>query len=193
MAGRPYDPLVPITPLWSERRSSSVAAGQLRTVRVCVGLQAGMTVSTTMLPHYDSPLPTLYEPQPQPPKPRLMFKMPRVVPDQKSKFESDELFRRLARETEQVRYTGYRDRPMEERRQRFQAGVREGHTEVGQSCTKEGLCKPRGVVARLGCVCFVRPGSFPWKGSWGVPRSRPLGEEGAGCVLSAGVGESLGS
>lgn len=131
MAGRPYDPLVPITPLWSERRSSSVAAGQLRTVRVCVGLQAGvraqdfphslrsasssaskapstmtsslneqMTVSTTMLPHYDSPLPTLYEPQPQPPKPRLMFKMPRVVPDQKSKFESDELFRRLARETE---------------------------------------------------------------------------------------------
>lgn len=53
-----------------------------------------------MLPHYDSPLPTLYEPQPQPPKPRLMFKMPRVVPDQKSKFESDELFRRLARETE---------------------------------------------------------------------------------------------
>lgn len=38
----------------------------------------------------------LYE---QPPK-RYIFKMPRVVPDQKSKFESDELFRRLARESE---------------------------------------------------------------------------------------------
>ncbi|XP_068233904.1 protein big brother-like [Palaemon carinicauda] len=88
-----------------------------------------MTVSTTMLPHYESPLPSLYEPQPQPPKPRMMFKMPRVVPDQKGKFESDELFRRLARETE-VRYTGYRDRPLEERRQRFQAGIREGHAEM---------------------------------------------------------------
>lgn len=39
----------------------------------------------------------LYE-QPRPP--RLVFKMPRVVPDQKSKFESDELFRRLSRESE---------------------------------------------------------------------------------------------
>ena len=34
------------------------------------------------------------------PRPRLIFKMPRVVPDQKSKFESDELFRRLSRESE---------------------------------------------------------------------------------------------
>lgn len=34
------------------------------------------------------------------PKPRFMFKMPRVVPDQKAKFESDELFRRLSRESE---------------------------------------------------------------------------------------------
>ena len=34
------------------------------------------------------------------PKPRFFFKMPRVVPDQKSKFESDELFRRLSRESE---------------------------------------------------------------------------------------------
>ncbi|XP_042880589.1 protein big brother-like isoform X2 [Penaeus japonicus] len=102
-------------------------------------LNEQMTVSTTMLPHYDSPLPTLYEPQPQPPKPRLMFKMPRVVPDQKSKFESDELFRRLARETE-VRYTGYRDRPMEERRQRFQAGVREGHTEVAFMTNGTNMC-----------------------------------------------------
>lgn len=34
------------------------------------------------------------------PKPRFIFKMPRVVPDQKSKFDSDELFRRLSRESE---------------------------------------------------------------------------------------------
>lgn len=32
--------------------------------------------------------------------PRFIFKMPRVVTDQKSKFESDELFRRLSRESE---------------------------------------------------------------------------------------------
>ncbi|CAL4124589.1 unnamed protein product [Meganyctiphanes norvegica] len=85
---------------------------------------------TTMLPHYDSGLPSLYEAPPAPPKPRLMFKMPRVVPDQKTKFESDELFRRLARETEQVRYTGYRDRPTEERRQKFQSQCRDGYTEI---------------------------------------------------------------
>lgn len=34
------------------------------------------------------------------PKPRFFFKMPRVVPEQKAKFESDELFRRLSRECE---------------------------------------------------------------------------------------------
>jgi hypothetical protein len=42
----------------------------------------------------------LYEHQQQPPKPRFVFKMPRVVPDQKGKFESDELFRRLSRESD---------------------------------------------------------------------------------------------
>lgn len=34
------------------------------------------------------------------PKPRFIFKMPRVVPDQKGKFESDDLFKRLSRESE---------------------------------------------------------------------------------------------
>lgn len=38
------------------------------------------------------------------PKPRFIFKMPRVVPDQKAKFESDELFRRLSRESEVSNY-----------------------------------------------------------------------------------------
>jgi hypothetical protein len=65
----------------------------------------------------------------EPPKPRYIFKMPRVVPDQKSKFESDDLFKRLTRESE-VRYTGFKDRPQEERQLRFQTGCREGHTEL---------------------------------------------------------------
>ena len=33
-------------------------------------------------------------------RPRSIYKMPRVVPDQKSKFENDEHFRRLSRECE---------------------------------------------------------------------------------------------
>ncbi|KAI4464787.1 core-binding factor beta subunit [Holotrichia oblita] len=72
------------------------------------------------------------------PKPRFIFKMPRVVPDQKAKFESDELFRRLSRESE-VRYTGYRDRPQEERQVRFQNACREGHTEIAFAATGTNL------------------------------------------------------
>src|SRR5687768_5275655 len=36
----------------------------------------------------------------EPPKPRLVIKLPRVVTDQKGKFETDDLFRRLSRESE---------------------------------------------------------------------------------------------
>ena len=36
----------------------------------------------------------------EPPKPRFIFKMPRVVPDQKDKFESDDLFRKMSRDSE---------------------------------------------------------------------------------------------
>nr|CAH7749436.1 unnamed protein product [Callosobruchus chinensis] len=72
------------------------------------------------------------------PKPRFIFKMPRVVPDQKAKFESDELFRRLSRESE-VRYTGFRDRPQEERIMRFQNACREGHTEIAFAATGTNL------------------------------------------------------
>lgn len=72
-------------------------------------------MSAMLPPHYDGSTPggglgSLYDPHnnpnnplshhPQPSKPKLLFKMPRVVPDQKTKFESDELFRRLARESE---------------------------------------------------------------------------------------------
>ncbi|ALC44398.1 Bro [Drosophila busckii] len=55
--------------------------------------------------------------------------MPRVVPDQKSKFDGDELFRRLCRETE-VRYTGYRERGIDERRMRFVGDCRKGYAEI---------------------------------------------------------------
>lgn len=56
-----------------------------------MGDPGGLTAGVGMLP-FD----TLYEQ----PKPRFIFKMPRVVPDQKHKFETDELFRRLSRESE---------------------------------------------------------------------------------------------
>lgn len=72
------------------------------------------------------------------PKPRFIFKMPKVVPDQKSKFESDELFRRLSRESE-VRYTGHRDRPQDERVKRFLTACQEGHTEIAFAATGTNL------------------------------------------------------
>ncbi|XP_013387055.1 core-binding factor subunit beta isoform X2 [Lingula anatina] len=61
--------------------------------------------------------------------PLTRFTMPRVVPDQREKFDNDELFRKLSRESE-IRYTGYRDRPLEERQLRFQTEVREGHADI---------------------------------------------------------------
>ncbi|KAH8395273.1 hypothetical protein KR222_005215, partial [Zaprionus bogoriensis] len=76
-----------------------------------------------MLPPYEAM--GMYEP----PKPRFIFRMPRVVPDQKTKFESDELFRRLSRESE-VRYTGYRERAIDERRMRFVTDCRKGYAEI---------------------------------------------------------------
>ncbi|XP_032227728.1 core-binding factor subunit beta isoform X2 [Nematostella vectensis] len=55
--------------------------------------------------------------------------MPRVVPEQKQKFENDEMFRKLARESE-IKYTGYRDRSHEERVVRFQTEIRDGQSNV---------------------------------------------------------------
>ncbi|CAI6358123.1 unnamed protein product [Macrosiphum euphorbiae] len=74
----------------------------------------------------------------QMPKPRLAFKMPRVVPDQKNKFQTDDLFKRLSRESD-VRYTSYRDRPHEERQNRFQMGCREGHVDIAFATTGTNL------------------------------------------------------
>lgn len=56
-------------------------------------------------------------------------KMPRVVPDQRSKFENEEFFRKLSRECE-IKYTGFRDRPHEERQTRFQNACRDGRSEI---------------------------------------------------------------
>lgn len=39
----------------------------------------------------------------------------------------------------QVRYTGYRDRPLEERQVRFQNACREGHTEIAFAATGTNL------------------------------------------------------
>ncbi|CAD5125842.1 DgyrCDS14042 [Dimorphilus gyrociliatus] len=55
--------------------------------------------------------------------------MPRVVPNQKETFENDDLLRRLSRETE-IRYTSYRDRQVEDRREKFREGCEKGYTEV---------------------------------------------------------------
>ncbi|KAL5022149.1 hypothetical protein ScPMuIL_001304 [Solemya velum] len=64
--------------------------------------------------------------------------MPRVVSDQRSKFENDELFRKLSRESE-VKYTGYRDKPPEERQLRFQTECREGHADIAFCATGYNL------------------------------------------------------
>ncbi|XP_023223336.1 protein big brother-like [Centruroides vittatus] len=53
----------------------------------------------------------------------------RVVPNQKEKFETNELFRKLSHESE-VRYIGYRDKVAEERKTLFQNECREGSIEV---------------------------------------------------------------
>ncbi|XP_065517071.1 core-binding factor subunit beta-like isoform X6 [Lathamus discolor] len=58
-----------------------------------------------------------------------LITMPRVVPDQRSKFENEEFFRKLSRECE-VKYTGFRDRPHEERQARFQNACRDGRSEI---------------------------------------------------------------
>uniref|UniRef100_A0A4W3HF63 Core-binding factor subunit beta n=1 Tax=Callorhinchus milii TaxID=7868 RepID=A0A4W3HF63_CALMI len=64
--------------------------------------------------------------------------MPRVVPDQRSKFENEEFFRKLSRECE-IKYTGFRDRPHEERQMRFQNASRDGRSEIAFVATGTNL------------------------------------------------------
>ena len=89
--------------------------------------------------------------------------MPRVVPDQKNKFDTDELFKKLNQECDvsesvvcqspsplvpdlldffrvagsvipyprvQVKYTGFKDKSPEERKQRFVQDLVEGHSVI---------------------------------------------------------------
>ncbi|XP_058383963.1 core-binding factor subunit beta isoform X2 [Diceros bicornis minor] len=64
--------------------------------------------------------------------------MPRVVPDQRSKFENEEFFRKLSRECE-IKYTGFRDRPHEERQTRFLNACRDGRSEIAFVATGTNL------------------------------------------------------
>ncbi|XP_069757281.1 core-binding factor subunit beta isoform X1 [Narcine bancroftii] len=64
--------------------------------------------------------------------------MPRVVPDQRSKFENEEFFRKLSRECE-IKYTGFRDRPHDERQMRFQNACRDGRSEIAFVATGTNL------------------------------------------------------
>uniref|UniRef100_A0A8C5SDQ4 Core-binding factor subunit beta n=1 Tax=Laticauda laticaudata TaxID=8630 RepID=A0A8C5SDQ4_LATLA len=59
------------------------------------------------------------------PPPRTM---PRVVPDSR-KCRDEDSFRKLSRECE-IKYTGFRDRPHEERQARFQNACRDGRSEI---------------------------------------------------------------
>lgn len=71
-------------------------------------------------------------------RPAGRFTMPRVVPDQRSKFENEEFFRKLSRECE-IKYTGFRDRPHEERQARFQNACRDGRSEIAFVATGTNL------------------------------------------------------
>ncbi|XP_063551573.1 core-binding factor subunit beta-like isoform X2 [Gorilla gorilla gorilla] len=64
--------------------------------------------------------------------------MPRVVPDQRSKFENEEFFRKLSRECG-IKYTGFRDRPHEEPQARFQNACRDGRSEIAFVATGTNL------------------------------------------------------
>uniref|UniRef100_T1KZE0 Hexosyltransferase n=1 Tax=Tetranychus urticae TaxID=32264 RepID=T1KZE0_TETUR len=61
--------------------------------------------------------------------PKYFFSVPKVVSNQKEKFESDELLKRLSRESE-IRFVGYKDRDIVERRVRFINGLKEATTEI---------------------------------------------------------------
>lgn len=85
--------------------------------------------------------------------------MPRVVPDQRSKFENEEFFRKLSRECE-IKYTGFRDRPHEERQTRFQNACRDGRSEIVSRWAR-GRGEAAGGPRRAPLTCCARPGRVP--------------------------------
>jgi hypothetical protein len=54
------------------------------------------------MPPHGHPPPHAFHPHMgmEPPRPRFLFKMPRVVPNQKEKYDSDDLMKRHSREGE---------------------------------------------------------------------------------------------
>jgi hypothetical protein len=55
--------------------------------------------------------------------------MPRVVPDQREKFDNDDLFRKLSRESE-VRYTGHMDKSLAERQMLLRSDCTDGQASI---------------------------------------------------------------
>jgi len=55
--------------------------------------------------------------------------MPRIVNDQRHTFDTNELFRRLSRESE-IKYAGFQDRALEERQAQFQNACKLGRAEI---------------------------------------------------------------
>lgn len=73
------------------------------------------------------------------PPPRFIIKLPRVVPDQKARFESDELFRILSSDCA-VCYTAHRDEPQDQRQLHFYNYCRQtGQTEIAFLATGTNL------------------------------------------------------
>jgi len=95
------------------------------------------------------------------PKQKFTFKVPRVVSDQKGKFEQDDWFKKVTRACE-ARYTGHRERPIDERRTKFQSDLKtNGRTEL--ALTQNGLnlilefdISPNGYTGRAPDVDFAK-------------------------------------
>ena len=55
--------------------------------------------------------------------------MPRVVPNQKERFDKDELIKKLAQESD-VKYSAFRELQHDERKKKFIESVKEGHSVI---------------------------------------------------------------
>ena len=55
--------------------------------------------------------------------------MPRVIPNQKERFDKDELFKKLTQESE-VKYSAMRELQHDERKKKFLEFIKEGHSSI---------------------------------------------------------------
>ncbi|KAI6659432.1 hypothetical protein LOD99_10780 [Oopsacas minuta] len=55
--------------------------------------------------------------------------MPRVIPNQKERFDKDELFKKLTQDCE-VKYSAFRDLQHEERKKKFLESIKEGYSTI---------------------------------------------------------------